>query len=120
MQFFTIAAALLLPVLAFAEGDPTTTLTSTTHLTRTLTVSKVVASVTSTYPAGNSTTVAGPTAVGTTSYTTPIGTGVSSSSTGTGTSKPPAETSTISGASSLNSFYAGSAGLVVMVAAAFL
>lgn len=116
MKFTTITAALLLPLLAVAtttagDASPTTTLTKTTHVTLTKTLYRVVASVTSTY-GHNTTTAAGPTAVGTGSTTT-----LSSPS---GTGAAPSQTSAIGAASSLNSLYAGSAGIVVMVAAAFL
>jgi len=116
MQFTTIAAALLLPLLAVADSS-TTTLTSTATMTKTVTLSQAVASVTATYPAGNA-TLPGPTAVGTTSITTgAAGTGTGGSQT---TGAAPSQTSHIGAASSLNSLYAGSAGMLVMVAAAFL
>jgi hypothetical protein len=119
MKFTSITAALLLPLLAVAtttdapyptSGSPVTTLTKTTHITLTKTLSKVVAAVTSTY-GSNSTTTVGPTAVGTgsTTLSSPSGTGAA-----------PSQTSAIGAASSLNSMYAGSAGVVIMVAAAFL
>ena len=84
-------------------------------MTRTITVSQVVASVTSTYPAYNSTTVAGATAVGTGASTTEAS-GVSSTAKATST----IPSNFMGAASSLNGMYAGSAGLVVMVAAALL
>jgi hypothetical protein len=83
-------------------------------MTKTITVSQVVASVTATYSAHNS-TLPGPTAVGTTSTTVAVGTGGSST-----TAAAPSHTSQINSASALNSLYAGSAGVLVMVAAALL
>lgn len=115
MQLPTISTLLLLPLLAVAQSSSsTTTLTSTATLTRTITVSQVVASVTSTYPAYNSTTTAGPTAAGNGAGTT----SASSSSTAKASSTIPANF--MGAASSLNSMYAGSAGIVVMIAAALL
>jgi len=116
MRFSLVSAALVLAASVSADysvSDSTTTLTSTATLTRTITVSSVVASVTSTYPAHNA-TLPGPTAVGTaSSYTTAS---LSSSPTGAATPAP----SHFNAASSLNGMYAGGAGVLVMIAAAFL
>jgi len=81
-------------------------------MTKTITVSQVVASVTSTYAAHNSTT-AGPTA-GTGSQT--VAPTVLSSTTPSST----IPANFMGAASSLNSMYAGGAGVLVMVAAALL
>jgi len=118
MQLPTISTLLLLPLLAVAQssGSSTTTVTSTATMTRTITVSQVVASVTSTYPAHNSTTIAGPTAVGTGASTTAEASGVTTSAKATST----IPANFMGAASSLNGMYAGSAGLVVMIAAAML
>jgi len=116
MHIPTITSLLLLPLLAIAETSSTTTLTSTATLTKTVTVSQVVASVTSTYAAHNSTT-AGPTAIGTGSS------GNAGAPTQLSTSSTPSSTipsNFMGAASSLNSMYAGSAGVMVMIAMALL
>ena len=108
MRISSLATALLLPLLAIADTtSSTTTITSTATLTKTITVSQVY-SVTSTY-ANNSTTVAAST--GTTHLTT------SPSATSTTKTLP---ANYMGAASSLNGMYAGSASVLIMIAAALL
>lgn len=111
MRFTTLTYALL-PLLAIAED--TTTLTSTATLTRTITVSEVVASVTATL-ANNSTS--------TFATATPV---LTSMKANLAAASPSAATTKVipdnymGAASNLNSIYAGSASVLVMIAAALL
>jgi hypothetical protein len=107
MRVSSLATALLLPLLAIADTtSSTTTITSTATLTKTITVSQVVA-VTSTYP--NSTTIA---------HATGATGGTVSSTSASATKTLPANY--MGAASSLNGAYAGSAAMLVMIAAALL
>lgn len=105
MRFSTLSTFVLLPLLALAEDSSTTTITSTQTLTKTITVSEVTASVYSTYALNSTTSAFSPTA---------------------SSGKPAAATTTslpanyMGAASSLNGMYAGSAGILVMIAAALL
>jgi len=117
MRFSTLSVAALLPLLALADSSTTsltTTITSTQTLTKTITVSQVVASVTSTYGL-NSTATYAPTGTGST-IIHPAAT-TAESSTATSTVKP---ANFMGAAPSLNAMYAGSAGLLAMIAAALL
>ncbi|KAH8589658.1 hypothetical protein B0O99DRAFT_692225 [Bisporella sp. PMI_857] len=115
MHLRTLASFAVLPLLALAQDSSTTTLTSTATLTKTITVSEVVASVTSTIHANSSYT-----AIGTTSkYTSPVLSTAAPTSL-IATSTPLPGNLGLGAASSLNSMYAGSVGLFVMVAAALL
>jgi hypothetical protein len=141
MRFSTVATGLLLPLLAVAD-TLSGTLTSTATMTRTVIVSEIVASVTSTYTSQNATTSSTSSSASinstttstwstsTTTYCPPTSIGTISMVAGTGsTTGPvmkPTSTSTLipvvghNGAASLNSIFAGSASVLVMVAAALL
>lgn len=112
----------ILPFLAAAQystSSSMTTVTSTATLTKTITVSEVVASVYSTYPTYNSTISASGPTVASASYTVATGTGGASpivSATPTNT----LPTNFMGDASSLNGYWAGSAGLVVCAVVAML
>ncbi|KAG4427347.1 hypothetical protein IFR05_017170 [Cadophora sp. M221] len=119
---FSLLTTALLPLLASAQystSASTTTITSTATLTKTITVSEVVASVYSTYPTYNSTTSASGPTVASASYTTATGTGgVSPIVSATPSNTLPANF--MGAASSLNAYWAGSAGLVACAVAAML
>jgi ABC-type Fe3+-hydroxamate transport system substrate-binding protein len=105
MRIASLATALLLPLLAIADTtSSTTTTTSTSTLTKTITVMSVVASVTSTYANGTNTAHA--------TGGTPVATSASA------TKSIPANY--MGAASNLNGAYGGSAGVLVMIAAALL
>lgn len=91
-----------------ASSQSTTTLTSTATMTKTITVSQVVASVTSTYGVQNSTM----------SY--PTGTGSAPVPSVSKTVPSPISVASGGAATNLNGVYAGSAGMMVAIAAAFL
>ncbi|KAG9247400.1 hypothetical protein BJ878DRAFT_477428 [Calycina marina] len=120
---FSALASFALPLLAAAQSS-TTTYTSTATQTKTITVSQIVASVTSTYSVPQNSSSVGTSSVGTTSYYTslPISvTGASptvTESTGATTTSLPVDVS--SSASSVNSMFAGSAAVVLMLAATLL
>jgi len=106
MRIATLATALLLPLLAIADtSSSTTTITSTATLTKTITVSQVYA-VTSTFALNSTTSAAGATG----------GTVVAASATPSNT----IPANFMGAASSLNGMYAGSASVMVMIAAALL
>ena len=111
MRLTTFLPSLLL--LGLAAADSTTTITSTATLTKTITVSQVVQSVTSTYASGNS-TIAGPTAVNTGSSSK------LTASSASATKTLPANYMGAGNSLSGNGIYAGSAGVLVMIAAALL
>jgi hypothetical protein len=117
MRFSTLSAAALLPLFALADypttDSLTTTITSTQTLTKTITVSEVVASVTSTY--GMNSTSAVYAATGTGSVIV-----IPTASTSSPAIPTVSPSNFLGAAPSLNAMYAGSAGLLAMIAAALL
>lgn len=116
MRFSTLSAAALLPLFALADYDTssmTTTITSTQTLTKTITVSQVVGYVTSTYGLNSTSSIYAPTGTGA-SIIIPT---ASTSSPAIATVSP---ANFLGAAPSLNAMYAGSAGLLTMLAAALL
>jgi len=116
MRFSTVLA-LALPLLVAADSS-TTTYTSTQTQTKTITISEVVANVTSTYSVPHNTSMT----VGTTSYYTSMPVTVTSAPTTTGKGASPTKlpADVAGAASSIKAMYAGSAGMLVMLAAALL
>lgn len=114
MRFSTLLS-LALPLLVAAESS-TTTYTSTQTQTKTITISEVVASVTSTYSVPHNTS----SIVGTASYYTSITSSAPTTTAASGPAPTKLPADVAGSASSINAMYAGSAGMLVMLAAALL
>lgn len=117
MRFATILS-LALPLLVAADSS-TTTYTSTQTQTKTITISEIVANVTSTYSIPHNTS----STVGTTSYYTSLpftATSVPTITGGSGPSPTKLPADVAGAASSISAMYAGSAGMLIMIAAALL